>query len=126
MKKLRSFDTVCLLALFSLLFSIGFHIGGGEKEHPNGTALVSLALEKTKIGESIDNLRVDGRHECETVSLDNDILTLRCKGKLTDAGFLFSGAKYISKNQPLEILGDGSYFYGRIISLTHESPLLTG
>ena len=120
MKKVRFFDTLCLFAILSLLFSVGFHIGKNEEDTARGTVLVSVSLQKMKLGDSIDELLVDGRYECETVSLENNVLTIRCEGMKTDAGFLFSGAKYISKNQPLEILGGGSYFYGRIKSITPE------
>ena len=120
MKKMCFFDTLCLFAVLSLLFSVGFHIGEGEKKIEEGTALVSVRLEKMKLGESTEELLVDGKYECDTVSLENGILTLRCKVKRLEAGFLFSGAKYISKNQPLEIVGGGSYFFGRISSITPE------
>lgn len=118
MKKMRFFDTLCLFAILLLLFSIGFHIGEGEAESEASTALVSVRLEKMKLGESTEELLVDGKYKCDMVSLENGILTIRCELKRLEAGFLFSGAKYISKNQPLEILGGGSYFFGRISSIT--------
>ena len=44
---------------------------------------------------------------------------------LTDAGFFAFGAKYLSCNQPIVIIGDSLYIEGRILAIyTAQDPTL--
>ena len=149
MKNMRFFDTVLLLTLILLFFTVGFHLGKDNEQLEVKQAYVTLRLEKSKLSEvpltegenqgdsdpeasfygtaegDIDisslKIKIDGKYDCRIVDLREDTLTVCCEGIYTEAGFLTSGAKYLSKNQPLEILGSGAYFYGRIIEIKKES-----
>lgn len=115
-KRMCFFDTVCLLSLFCLLFTIGLHIGKEKERSIPKSVVVSVNVEKFKIKENISNVLIDGKYECEVISFDGQTLKFLCSGEYREAGFLACGAKYLSKNQPVEIVGD-SYFFGRISSL---------
>ena len=113
MKKLCFFDTLCLLALVSLLFTIGLHLGKDKDTDKDEKAMISVEVIKFKAAESTPKVRIDGKYECEISSFDGETLNLVCRGEYREAGFLACGAKYLSKNQPIEIVGD-AYFFGRI------------
>ena len=149
MKNMRFFDTVSLLALLLIFFTVGVHLGKDKEEASVERVCVSVRLERSKLAEvslaesekqndsgpeasfygtaegDIDvsslKIKIDGKYDCRIVDLREDTLTVSCEGIYTEAGFLTSGAKYLSKNQPLEILGSGAYFYGRIIEIKKES-----
>ena len=115
-KRMCFFDTVCTVALICLLFTIGFHIGKEKEKQVPGHVLINVSVERFKDERNLNNVMIDGKYECQIVSFDGKSLKLICRGEYTEAGFLASGAKYLSKNQPIEIVGD-SYFFGRITSI---------
>ena len=117
MKKLHFFDAVCIFTAIALCFTVGFHIGRDKEKSTETNALVTIKLEKVKLSDNPALLLIDGKYECDSVNIDGSMLTLRCRVKELEAGFLFSGTKYISVNQPIEILGRESYLYGRISSI---------
>ena len=123
MKKVRFFDLFCIFTALMLLFTVGFHIGFKEDDDALWEAIISIRIEKSKLSDISDEVMIDGRYDCEIISLDDGILTLRCEGKYSEAGFLASGAKYLSENQPLEIIGGANYFFGRIASIDKERAL---
>ena len=64
--------------------------------------------------QALEKLLIDGKYECELISIDETTLRFTCQGKQKEAGFLTAGAKYLSENQPIELKGEGNYIYGRI------------
>ena len=116
-RKLHFFDTVCLLALLLLLFSIGVHAGKDKRDNSVISVSVTVKLTKSKFSDSRDRVSIDGKYPCDVVYVDGNTISFVCSGKAREAGFLTSGAKYLSKNQPLELVGKESYFYGRILNI---------
>ena len=97
------------------LFSIGYHVGKDRSVDFKENALITVKLEKIKrTPEENDMVLIDGKYECRLVSIENGELSLLCEGYFNEAGFLFSGCKYISKNQPLKALEEWGYFEGRV------------
>ena len=123
MKKTCFFDLITIAAALSLFFTIGFHIGRDEEPPELLRAEVTLKLYKSKIPENITKteLKIDGKYDCELLSLDGEAMRIALYGSYQDAGFLTSGAKYLSENQPLEIIGKNTYLYGRILHIDHTS-----
>ena len=117
MKKLTFFDTVCLIALIMLFFTVGLHLGKERNAYTEKSTIITVNIVRSKLPKAVDSLLVDGKHECELLSINENSLSLSCSGKILDAGFLAFGSKYLSKNQPLELTGDGAYVYGRIASI---------
>lgn len=117
MKKLCFFDTVCLVALIMLFFTVGLHLGKERNTDTEKSAVVTVNIVRSKLPKTVDSLFVDGKHECELLSINESSLSISCSGKILEAGFLAFGSKYLSKNQPLELTGDGAYVYGRITSI---------
>ncbi len=182
------FDTLAIITLFAVLFSIGMHIGKSTTEEPIITATVTLTIKNAKFSEEMKELitqnrnshseteskntaskdtpngletnencntyrkfgdkvitnsgtineifrrennsssldetiqkiqplgkmLIDGKYECDVISINETTLRFTCKGKQKEAGFLTAGAKYLSENQPIELKGEGNYIYGRI------------
>ena len=182
------FDTLALVTLFAVLFSIGMHIGKNTEGEPIITATVTVTIKNAKFSEemkelitknrnshpdpesqstrftdttngletnencntcreycdkiafftdtiynvsqnennsnqsnetplklqALEKLLIDGKYECELISIDETTLRFACQGKQKEAGFLTAGAKYLSENQPIELKGEGNYIYGRI------------
>lgn len=116
-KRLHSFDVFCFFTSLALLFTVGYHLGLGKEENEPLEVTVTLRLEKSKSSDSLSGALIDGKYYCEIISLDNSMLSFKCLGEYREAGFLTSGAKYLSKNQPIEIIGNGNYFFGRITEI---------
>lgn len=125
MKKICFFDLITLAAALCVCFAIGFHIGRDEEAAVPVCVEVTLKLYKSKIPDSISDteLKIDGKYDCELLSLDGEAMSIALYGSYQDAGFLISGAKYLSENQPLEIIGKNTYFYGRILHIDHASVI---
>ena len=117
MKRLCFFDAVCIFTAIALCFSVGFHVGKEKDNSTESHAVVTIKLEKTKLSDNHGDLLIDGKYKCDPVNIADGILTVNCRVKQLEAGFLFSGTKYISVNQPIEIIGHESYLYGRISSI---------
>lgn len=118
MKKRASFfDRLLLSTLLLTLFAIGIHIGNGGEEEKTIYADITVDIKNSKVFEDDTALLIDGKYECETVKLDSSTLHLVCRGKYKEAGFLTSGAKYLSENQPIELRGKRTYIFGRISSI---------
>ena len=116
MRELCFFDALTFLALLAAFFTVGIHLGKPKVEDTVYQAEITVKLFRSKIPDSIEDvdLKIDGKYKCSLSRLEDDSLSLYVDGSCKEAGFLTSGAKYLSKNQPLEILGEGAYFYGRI------------
>lgn len=119
-KKINLFDLLCLFGVLSLLFTVGFHVGLGKRETKTESVLISLGLQKEKLLDPEARVMIDGKYECDIIACADGTLTVECSGEYREPGFLLSGAKYLSKNQPLEIVGGGNYFYGRILEITKQ------
>ena len=117
-KKPVFFDTVCILAIFSMLFSIGFHIGKDKKHNERHTFVISIDSEKISGSpDEISEVKIDGKYPCKFISISNNTMTLSSFGLVLDAGYLLCGAKYISKNQPIVATADWGFFEGRIVDI---------
>ncbi len=116
-RKLRFFDFLSFFGALCLLFTVGFHLGLGKREKASESLLVSLRLETASVNNEDGELLIDGKYGCSVVGISDGVLFFECSGVRTEAGFLLSGAKYICKNQPLEMVGDRGRFYGRIASV---------
>lgn len=116
-RKLYFFDTVCLFALFSLLFAVGFHVGRDKRNETLISVCVTVKPIKSKLDDGADVFSIDGKYPCDLFYFDSGAVSFVCSGKYREAGFLTSGAKYLSKNQPIELIGDNSYIYGRILKI---------
>ncbi len=116
MRGARFFDLFTLFAALSLCFTVGFHVGRDKETAVSERAEVTVALYRAKIPDGIADteLKIDGKYECKLLELTEGELTLALFGSHAEGGFLTSGAKYLSKNQPLEVIGTDAYFYGRI------------
>ena len=129
------FDTLALITLFAVLFSIGMHIGKNAAEDPIITATITVTIKNASFSkeaeelitrennssaelapklQALGNLLIDGKYECDVIYIDETTLRFTCQGKQRAPGFLICGAKYLSENQPIELKGEGSYIYGRI------------
>ena len=116
MRRIYFFDLFALFAVLCLCFTVGFHLGSEKETAVSARAEVRVTLYRSKIPDEISEteLKIDGKYECELLDVSDGELTLAIFGSYSEGGFLTSGAKYLSKNQPLEVLGTNAYFYGRI------------
>ncbi|MBE6536426.1 MAG: hypothetical protein E7673_00580 [Ruminococcaceae bacterium] len=122
-KRMTFFDAVTLFATVSMLFSIGWHIGKPRKNDVEVSAEITVTLVKAKYNESDKELLIDGKYGCDVIYLSDGEMIICCSGKYREAGFLTSGAKYLSNNQPIEIKGESSYFYGRISKIDFKKSI---
>lgn len=116
MRKNCFFDVLTLFAVLCLFFTVGFHLGREKETAVSERAEVTVTIYRSKIPDEISEteLKIDGKYECELLDVSDGELTLALFGSYAEGGFLTSGAKYLSKNQPLEVIGTNTYFYGRI------------
>lgn len=122
LKKKNIFDKIIFLTLLSMLFTIGYHIGSVKDTSIKQNAEITLKLDKLK-GAPKENelIMIDGKYECFALSFEEDEINLLCQGYYTEAGFLFSGCKYLSKNQPIKASFPSGYLEGRIQNITFLS-----
>lgn len=122
MKKLLFFDGFCLAALLSLLFTVGFHIGADKSQSEKIKFEIVISPEKIS-GEPSDNAitLIDGKYECTVKEFRADKIVILCEGYCYDAGYLLSGAKYVSLNQPIKASQPWGYYDGRIYDLYEVS-----
>ena len=117
-RRVNFFDALFALAVLSALFTIGLHLGKERAPSRDITMEITLRVEKKqgdfKTGSQI---LVDGKHEAEVLDVKESEITLLCRGSLEDSGYLAFGAKYVSKNQPIEAAGEGYYLKGRIFAI---------
>lgn len=116
-KRINLFDAVTLLSIFAMLFSVGLHLGKPKRSEKTLSAEITVNVVKIKLSEIDEDFFIDGKYGCELIGIEGNTLRLLCSGKQREAGFLMSGAKYLSKNQPIEIKSDSSYIYGRITEI---------
>ena len=137
MKGLNRFDIISIILLLSLMLTVGLHIGapqtGGDSERE-----VQITLSVTVLYAEVgDELSIDGTLPARITHLyvpedkcgdgklifnvsDGCLATVACRGRLLPAGLLVGGAKYVAVNQPLKLIGGGSYLEGRIKLLIIE------
>ena len=121
MKGLIFFDKVALLFILAAFFTVGIHLGGGRRSEEKSRAEITVAVEKIK-GIPSGEILIDGKYGCTLVSYSEKEIIFSCEGLFSEAGFLLSGAKYVSKNQPIKVFSQNSYFEGRIIFISAEPP----
>ena len=119
MKDITFFDKFILFFIAAACFAVGLHIGENKADEKEYYARLTVNIEKMS-GTPIADVLVDGKYDCSLVSFGNGEVVLSCEGFLSEAGFLLSGAKYISKNQPIKAFSGSCYFEGRIISISLE------
>lgn len=124
-KKVHFFDTLCFLSLLSLLFVIGFHIGKEKEGADTGSVIITIEIIKSKIPDTVETFMIDGKYECfpVSISIEEKSLSFSCNGRYAEAGFLALGAKYVTKNQPIELVGKDFYVYGRIRDIKDTSSI---
>ena len=116
-KKANAFDILCIVVLLLFFFSIGLHVGKPKENDSLSEVIVTLTLVKSKIAPTDSELLIDGKYPCSLLYVDEDTAQFACTGKQRESGFLTSGAKHLSKNQPIELVGKNSYVYGRITKI---------
>ena len=115
LNKLVFFDVFCLISIFALLFTVGFHIGDEREDYEKIQFEVVISPEKVSgspDGELIT--LVDGKYECIIQEFERDRIVILCDGYYSEAGYLLSGAKYVSVNQPIKASQPWGYYDGRI------------
>ena len=115
MRRIYSFDLICLFFVLAAFFTVGLHLGGDKDASSYETILIELSLtvNKGKISEG-DAPRIDGRCEADLVFLNESKAEIRVEAQRTSAGWLLSSGKYVSENQPLKFYSDTFYIEGRI------------
>ena len=125
MKK-HFWDKFLAFFIIALAFTVGYHIGKGKETVKREAYEVRIATLKVK-GEIREGaiVAVDGKYEATLFSHNESSITLTVDGEMTDAGFFAFGAKYLSCNQPIVIIGDSLYIEGRILAIyTAQDPTL--
>ena len=108
-----------LLSLFLLcaLFTIVCHLYKTEDAVP---AYAEIRIRSTSVKNSPEydgELALDSRYKPLVFYKSEGEYIMLAQGKITDAGFLISGEKYLSLNQKVSLRGEYSYLEGRIISV---------
>lgn len=118
MRRVVFFDGFCLIAIISLLFTIGFHIGNDEERYEKISFEIVLIPRKIS-GEPPESRAtlIDGKYECTLKEFGEERIVILCEGYYSEAGFLLRGAKYVSANQPIKASQDWGYYDGRIRSV---------
>ena len=118
MREVVFFDVFCLIAILSLPFTVGFHVGDDEERYEKISFEVVLIPRKIS-GEPPESRTtlIDGKYECTLKEFGDERIVILCEGYYSEAGFLLRGAKYVSVNQPLKASQDWGYYDGRIKSV---------
>ena len=115
MKRLVFFDAISVMAALALLFTVGFHIGKDDEPYRKIQFEIVIIPEKISGAPLEDKVTmIDGKYECRIKSYGYDRIVISCDGYFSEAGYLLSGAKYVSVNQPISASQSGGYFEGRI------------
>ncbi len=117
MIKVVFFDKIILFFILAAFFTTGFHIVENKVGEKKYHAEVTVKIEKIS-GIPSSDILVDGKYGCTLMSFDENEIIFFCDGFLSEAGFLLSGAKYLSKNQPIKAFSGTCYFEGRIIFIS--------
>ena len=130
MEKPNIFDKLLLFSLLAALFTVGFHLGkGGETSEKIEFEMLILPVKISgePSGEAVS--LIDGKYECRVLEFGRERIVLLCEGFYTDAGYLLSGAKYVSAGQPLRASQEWGYFEGVISDIRFgsesQNPSLT-
>ena len=112
------FNIFCFITVLLLLFTVGYQIGRERIPEERISVIVRIGAEKIS-GEPLPSSSgfVDEKYEVQLMSREDRDVYILCEGSLTEAGFLLSGAKYLSANQPINLYGENFGVEGRIISL---------
>ena len=121
MKKISFFDAFIIFSLLSLFFVIGCHLGKNNDRYAACEFILTVIPEKT-YGTPNEDMKalIDGKYECTVLEYRADKIVLLCSGYYSDAGYLLSGAKYISLNQPIKASQPWGYFDGKIHAIGTE------
>lgn len=119
--KRNKFDILVSIFVFAMVFTIGCHIGNGNKEIKKETVTANVSLEKI-IGKPKEGevCFVDERYPVTAKEINDRVIVFQCSGNLTEAGFLLDGAKYLSENQPVRIFFESGFCEGRITALGEQ------
>lgn len=118
MNKPVFFDVFCVFSLFALLFTVGFHVGNEESSYEKISFTTVIRPDKVSGAPDGDRIAlIDGKYECTVIEFENDRIVLLCDGYYSEAGYLLSGAKYLSVNQPIKASQSWGYFDGRICDI---------
>ena len=124
MKKILFFDAFILFSLLSLFFVIGCHLGKNNDRYTACEFTLTVIPEKMH-GTPTEDMQamIDGKYECTVLEYRAERIVLLCKGYHSEAGYLLSGAKYISLNQPIKASQSWGYFDGKIYEIGAERTL---
>lgn len=119
--KRNKFDILVSVFIFAMVFTIGCHIGNGKQEIKKETVIANVSLEKI-VGSPNEGevCFVDERYPVTVEEIKGKFIVFQCPGRVTDAGFLLDGAKYLSENQPVRIFFESGFCEGRIIALGEQ------
>ena len=126
-KRYRTYHDLLLFSLLlCLLFVIGHHIGAPDRQEQ-----ISFLLSMSEYGNLREDdayppsalregqvLAVDGKWEITYIGCSGGLYQFFCRGYLTPSGFLLSGAKYLSENQPITVTAKELCFRGKIMRLS--------
>lgn len=119
-------DLLLFSLLLCLLFVIGQDLGAPDREEEVDYLLAleeygdlpgdtSLPLWELSLGQE---LSVDGKWKISYLGASGGLYYFACRGYLTPSGFLLSGAKYLSENQPITVTVEELSFRGKIMLLS--------
>lgn len=120
MKRLLFFDAFYILSFIAVFFVIGCHIGKEKDGYIPIEFTVIVCPEK--VSGTPDESRIaliDGKYEASVLEFSDEKIVILCKGYYSDAGYMLSGAKYISENQPIRANQNWGYFDGRIYEISN-------
>ena len=118
MIRINGFSAFCILSLLAAFFVLGCHLGGERNEY--SSIIFSVTIHPDKASGAPDSgavALIDGKYECSVEKYESEKIVLICEGSYTEAGYLLSGAKYLSLNQPVKAMQDWGYFEGRIYEI---------
>lgn len=123
MKRPNPYNVLLYLFIFSFAYILGIHSAMPRYEKSNEYVTVTARLKA--VGDAPPEkdgiCRLDRDTEMKVISSvregEEDLVTFLCEGKFFAAGFLSSGGKYLSANQPISPIFDSGVREGRIISI---------
>lgn len=115
-KKLSFYNSISIALTLALFLTLGAHTVKEKSQTDEVEIEIILKAEKIS-GDPCDekNLSADGKYPVLVTGHQGGDYCLLCRGRVTEAGFLLCGAKYISANQPLNIYGERSGIEGRVL-----------
>ncbi len=105
----------------SFFFTVSFNMASADEIIKEETMTIEVKLEKFKGSAKIgEDCFIDGKIKASITAFSGERISFDCRGSIEKAGFLMAGSKYISKNQPIKIHTNSSYFEGRVCNIIHH------